>query len=73
VTIPRRVNKTFTNPLAFKRSVPAGNSFDEVVADLQLSPDQYRYSLALQEWVRRNKNEKYVPTEVLKTFGFDAE
>ena len=73
MTIPRRVNKTFTNPLAFKRSVPAGNSFDEVVADLQLSPDQYRYSLALQEWVRRNKNEKYVPTEVLKTFGFDAE
>lgn len=73
MTIPRRVNKAFTNPLAFKKSIPAGNSFDEVVAGLHLSPDQYRYSLALQEWVRRNKGDKYVPTEVLKTFGFEAE
>jgi len=73
VTIPRRVNKTFTNPLAFKRSIPSGNSFDEVVAHLHLSPDQYRYSVALEQWVRRNKNDKYVPTDVLKTFGFEAE
>jgi hypothetical protein len=73
MTFPRRVNKAFTNPLAFKKSLPSSNSFDEVVAGLQLSPEQYQYSLALREWVRRNKGDKYVPTEVLSTFGFEVD
>jgi hypothetical protein len=73
VTIPRRVNKAFTNPYAFKRSIPASNSFDEVVANLRLSPDQYCYSIALREWVNHNKDEKYVPVEVLEAFGFVVE
>jgi hypothetical protein len=73
VTIPRRVNKAFTNPHAFNRSIPCGNSFDEVVANLHLVPDQYQYSLTLKEWVRRNKDDRYVPMEVLKAFGFSVE
>jgi len=73
MTIPRRTNGAFTNPLAFNRSFPSRNSFDQVVTTLHLRPEQYPYSLALREWVARNKGEKYVPTEVLKAFGFDAE
>lgn len=45
-------------------------SFDHLVAILGLRPDQLKDSLALKEWVRRNKDEKYVPTELLKHWGF---
>jgi hypothetical protein len=66
-------SRRFTCPGAFKDIVPSGSSFDEVVADLHLLPDQYRDSPELKEWVSRNKNQKYVPTEVLNAFGFDVE
>ena len=45
-------------------------SFDHVVAALGIGPDQYKDSAQLKEWVRRNKDEKYVPTELLKHWGF---
>jgi hypothetical protein len=69
----RRVNRLFTNPYACNRTIPCGNSFDEVVAYLHLSPHQYRDSRELKEWVRQNKNQRYVPTEVLNAFGFDVD
>jgi hypothetical protein len=66
-------NRLFTNPYAFNRTIPSGNSFDEVVAHLQLSPNEYRDSPALREWVRHNKNQRYVPTELLNAFGFEVD
>jgi len=45
-------------------------SFDQIVANLGLGPDQYKNSAALKEWVRQNKDEKYVPTDLLKDWGF---
>lgn len=45
-------------------------SFDRVVAILGIDPDQYKNSLPLKEWVRRNKDEKYVPSDLLKHWGF---
>jgi hypothetical protein len=45
-------------------------SFDHVVAILGITPDQYKDSVALREWVRKNKDEKYVPPELLKHWGF---
>jgi hypothetical protein len=66
-------NRLFANPYAFNRTIPSGNSFDEVVAHLQLSPHEYRDSPALREWVRHNKNQKYVPTELLNAFGFEVD
>jgi hypothetical protein len=66
-------NTLFTNPYAFNRTIPSGNSFDEVVAHLQLSPHEYRDSRELREWVRRNKNHLYVPTELLTAFGFEVD
>jgi hypothetical protein len=65
--------RDFTNPGAYKRVIPAANSFDQVVETLNLSPHQYEGSAQLKEWVRRNKNERYVPTEVLNAFGFDVD
>jgi hypothetical protein len=45
-------------------------SFDHLVAILGLRPDQYKDSLTLKEWARRYKDEKYVPSELLKYWGF---
>jgi hypothetical protein len=30
-------------------------------------------SAALKEWARANKDEKYVPSELLKAWGFDED
>jgi hypothetical protein len=46
------------------------SSFDRMVDALKLSPDQYQSSSELREWVLRNKDDKYVPPELLKAFGF---
>jgi hypothetical protein len=48
-------------------------SFDHVVAILGIGPNEFKDSLALKEWVRRNRHEKYVPTELLRHWGFDEE
>jgi hypothetical protein len=47
-----------------------GTSFEKVVKALQLSPQEYEQSSLLREWVRQNKDEKYVPSELLKAWGF---
>lgn len=49
------------------------SSFDRVVAKLGIVPEQYKDSLPLREWVMRNKDQKYVPTELLKHWGLDDE
>jgi hypothetical protein len=66
-------NRDFTNPGAYKQIIPSASSFDQVVESLNLSPDQFEGSQALKEWVRRNKNQRYVPTEVLNVFGFEVD
>jgi hypothetical protein len=67
----KRVNRRFTNPAATApRSEPS--SFDEVVRELNLSPEEYQSSQRLRDWVLRNKDQKYVPSELLKAFGFQV-
>jgi hypothetical protein len=48
-------------------------SFDRIVATLGIAPERYKDSVPLKEWVRQNKDEKYVPTELLKHWGFIEE
>jgi hypothetical protein len=48
------------------------NSFEQVVRGLRLSPDQYAGSAQLKEWVRKNKDQKYVPSDLLEAWDFDA-
>ena len=45
-------------------------SFDRVVAVLGLGPEQYKSSVLLKEWVQKNKDDKYVPPELLKHWRF---
>ena len=53
---------------------PAGASvFERLVARLGLSSDQYKDSTVLREWARKNKNDHYVPSELLQAWGFTVE
>jgi hypothetical protein len=62
---------TFQSP---KTSMPqASTTFDHVVLRLGLSPSQYANSAELKDWVRKHKDEKYVPPRLLELWGFDAE
>jgi hypothetical protein len=48
-------------------------SFERMVKALQLTPEEYQHSILLKEWVRLNKDEKYVPSELLKLWGFSED
>lgn len=50
--------------------VSSESSFEKIVESLGLTPAQYQASLALKEWVRANKDEKYVPPDLLEAWGF---
>jgi hypothetical protein len=53
--------------------LPASPSdFEQLVKALRLSPDQYQHSQILREWVEKNKNQKYVPLDLLDAFGLDV-
>ena len=45
-------------------------AFKYVVRQLHLSPEEYATSAALKEWVRRNKDHKYVPAQFLEMWHF---
>ena len=47
-------------------------SFEQVVRKLRLSPEDYEGSLTLKEWVRENKDQKYIPDDLLKIWGFEV-
>ena len=68
----RRGNPHFTNPAAIEPPLASQNSFEKVVEALQLSPSEYVTSPSLRDWVLRNKNEKYVPSDLLKALGFEV-
>jgi hypothetical protein len=68
----RSVNRHFTKPGAMRR-ITSPSSFEQIVKELNISPEDYRSSPELREWVRLNKDDRYVPTEVLKVFGFRVE
>jgi hypothetical protein len=63
-------NRNFTNPGAIGLILSSPSSFERIVTALKISPDEYLSSPKLKEWVRRNKDQKYVPTDLLKAFGF---
>jgi hypothetical protein len=54
------------------RTLPTQTSFEETVKAMKLSPREYASSAALKEWVRKNKDHKYVPSNLLKLWGFDV-
>jgi hypothetical protein len=53
---------------------PQGAStFEHVAHRLRLSPSEYATSSELKEWVRRNKDHKYVPSYLLVAWHFDVD
>ena len=65
-----RINRNFTKPEALQAFIFFPSSFEQVVKALNISPEEYESSLELKEWVRHNKDHKYVPTGLLEAFGF---
>ena len=68
----RRGNPNLTNPAAIAPPVASGSSFEKVVEDLHLSPRDYLTSAELRDWVFQNKDDKYVPSDLLEAFGFEV-
>jgi hypothetical protein len=57
----RRGNPNWGKPEPIGPVVPTVTSFEQIVKEFKLSPDQYIRSTRLREWARRNKNSKYIP------------
>ncbi len=52
---------------------PEGAStFEHVARRLHLSPEKYANSRELKEWVRKNKDHKYVPLYLLELWGLEV-
>ena len=47
-------------------------SFEEIVRKLRLSPADYKHSIQLKEWVQKNKDQKYVPLDLLRAWDFEV-
>ncbi len=69
----RRGNPNWGKPEPIGPVVPTVTSFEQVVKEFKLTPDQYVRSTRLREWARRNRNSKYIPEALLEAWGFEIE
>jgi len=53
--------------------VIVATSFEQIVEEFKLTPEQYIDSARLREWARRNRNSKYIPETLLEAWGFEVE
>jgi hypothetical protein len=53
--------------------VPTVTEFERKTTELGLTPDQYIRSEPLREWVRANRNSRYVPEPLLEAWGFEID
>jgi len=44
-------------------------AFEELIALLHLSPEQYENNVALKRWCLRNRYIRYIPEELLTKWG----
>ena len=47
-------------------------SFEEIVSKLRLSPADYQHSTQLKAWVLSNKDQKYVPSDLLRAWNLEV-
>ncbi|HEY2393142.1 MAG TPA: hypothetical protein VGK22_18345 [Candidatus Angelobacter sp.] len=67
----KRGNSNWGKPDA-NVDIPAGPcSFDEIVNTLGLSPSEYEQSAPLKAWVKKNKDQKYVPPDLLQAWNWE--
>jgi hypothetical protein len=68
----KRGNPSWGKPDFHSTARIQANSFEEIVRKLRLSPEQYVNSVQLKDWVRKNKDQKYVPSDLLKAWDFET-
>jgi hypothetical protein len=69
----KRGNPNWGKPGSSYLSVLSPTSFEGVAKTLGLSPEDFEGSILLKEWVLQNKNQKYVPQDLLQAWGFTVE
>jgi hypothetical protein len=65
-------NSNWGKPDTGRQPFLARTSFEETVKAMKLSPREYAGSAALKEWVRKNKDHKYVPLDLLRIWDFEV-
>jgi hypothetical protein len=68
----KRGNPNWSKPDLHSTARIQANSFEEIVRKLRLLPEQYVNSVQLKDWVRKNKDQKYVPSDLLKAWDFET-
>jgi hypothetical protein len=48
-------------------------SFEGVVSKLGLKPSEFVHSAQLKDWVRKNRNSKFVPQDLLEAWEFEVD
>ena len=69
----KRGNPNWGKPSLNASAFTGPSSFEEVVKKLQLSPAEYEHSVQLKDWVRKNKDQKYVPSDLLKAWDLEVQ
>jgi hypothetical protein len=69
----RRGNPNWGKPETAGPVVLSPTSFEQIVEQFRLTPDQYVKSAQLREWARTNRNSKYVPESLLKAWGLEVD
>jgi hypothetical protein len=67
-----RGNPNWCQPLLSSDSTPVVSAFELQAKKLGLRPHQYVNSEPLREWARRNKDQRFVPSELLLAWGFNS-
>src|SRR6266704_1109575 len=65
----KRGNPNWGKPEVNRALYKGASSFEEVVRRLRLSPAEYEGSIQLKDWVQKNKDQKYVPLNLLQAWG----
>jgi hypothetical protein len=66
----QRGNQNWGKPDVDSGRCSGPTSFEEIVRKLRLSPEDYQHSIPLKEWVQKNKDQKYVPVDLLRAWDF---
>ncbi len=68
----KRGNPNWGKPDVNVTGLTGPTSFEEVVKKLELSPADYEHSVQLKDWVRKNKDQKYAPSDLLKAWDLEV-
>jgi len=68
----KRGNPNWGKPEVKTTPYTGSTSFEEMVKKLRLSPPEYASSSELKAWVSKNKDQKYVPVDLLQAWDFEV-